>query len=63
MAFARQVYWSGLPFAIRGDFPNPGIDSLPLNYLGSLADQLGRQDYSRKKSLCEDPEGREKRIP
>ena len=25
MAFPRQEYWSGLPFASPGDFPNPGI--------------------------------------
>ena len=25
--FSRQEYWSGLPFAIPGDLPDPGIDS------------------------------------
>ena len=25
MEFSRQEYWSGLPFAIPGDLPNPGI--------------------------------------
>ena len=25
MGFPRQEYWSGLPFPIRGDFPNPGM--------------------------------------
>ena len=25
MGFSRQVYWSGLPFSIPGDLPNPGI--------------------------------------
>ena len=49
MEFSRQEYWSGLPFPILEDSPNPGIeptsfeppvlagDSLPLNHLGSLA--------------------------
>ena len=26
MAFARQEYWSGLPFPFPGDLPNPGIE-------------------------------------
>ena len=40
MGFSRQEYWSGLPFSIPGDLPNPGIeptctvDSLPLSLLG-----------------------------
>ena len=25
MGFSRQGYWSGLPFPIPRDFPNPGI--------------------------------------
>ena len=25
MGFARQDYWSGLPFPPPGDLPNPGI--------------------------------------
>ena len=25
MGFSRQEYWSGLPFPIPGDPPNPGI--------------------------------------
>ena len=25
MEFPRQEYWSGLPFALKGDFPNPRI--------------------------------------
>ena len=25
MVFARQEYWSGLPFPPPGDLPNPGI--------------------------------------
>ena len=39
--FPRQEYWSGLPFALPGDLPHPGIEpgspalqvnSLPLSY-------------------------------
>ena len=26
MGFARQEYWSGLPFPSPGDLPNPGIE-------------------------------------
>ena len=26
MAFSRQEYWSGLPFPVPGDLPNPGIE-------------------------------------
>ena len=51
MEFFRQEHWSGLPFPLPGDLPNPGIklnphllnllhwqaDSLPLNHLGSLS--------------------------
>ena len=45
MGFPRQEYWSVLPFPSLGDLPDPGIepaspalpiDSLLLNYLGSL---------------------------
>ena len=26
MGFSRQEYWSGLPFPLPGDLPNPGIE-------------------------------------
>ena len=26
MAFAKQEYWSGLPFPFSGDLPDPGIE-------------------------------------
>ena len=44
MEFSRQEYWSGLPFPLPGDLPDPGIEpmspslqseSLPLSHLGS----------------------------
>ena len=45
MELSWQEYWSGLPFPILGDLPEPGIehtspalqaDSLPLSYQESL---------------------------
>ena len=27
MGFSQQEYWSGLPFPLPGDLPNPGIES------------------------------------
>ena len=35
MGFSRQEHWSGLPFPLPGDLPNPEIES------GSLALQAG----------------------
>ena len=26
MGFSRQEYWSGVPFPLPGDLPNPGIE-------------------------------------
>ena len=50
MGFSRQEHWSGLPFPLPGDFPDPEIkipmspalqvDSLPLSHLGSLQNLL-----------------------
>ena len=28
MGFPRQEYWSGLPFPIPGDLPDPGIEPM-----------------------------------
>ena len=30
MGFARQEYWSGLPFPSPGDLPDPGIEPVSL---------------------------------
>ena len=47
MEFSRQEYWSGLPFPIPGDLPDPGIkptspalqaDSLPTEPPGKPRD-------------------------
>ena len=44
MGFSRQEYWSGLPFLLPGDLPDPGtkskspalqVDSLPLSHWGN----------------------------
>ena len=41
MEFPRQEYWSGLPFPLPGDLPDPGIESVrpTLCHLGSLGVQ------------------------
>ena len=26
MGFSQQEYWSGLPFPLPGDFPDPGVE-------------------------------------
>ena len=36
-AFSKQAYWSGLPFLIPGDTPDPGIEQ---GYLSLRADSL-----------------------
>ena len=30
MGFSRQEYWSGLPFPLPGDLPDPGIELVSL---------------------------------
>ena len=30
MGFSRQEYWSGVPFPLPGDLPNPGIEPASL---------------------------------
>ena len=39
MEFSRQEYWSGLPFPIPGDLPNPGIEHASLSS-PALADRF-----------------------
>ena len=29
MGFPRQEYWSGLPFSLPGDLPDPGMEPAP----------------------------------
>ena len=41
MGFSRQEYWSGLPFPISGDNPDPGIEPRsPALQADSLATEL-----------------------
>ena len=30
MGFSRQEYWSGLPWPLPGDLPDPGVESVSL---------------------------------
>ena len=34
--FSRQEYWSGLPFPLPGDLPDPGIEPTSLALAGGL---------------------------
>ena len=36
VGFSRQEYWSGLPFPIPGDLPNPGIKLTSLSLAGGF---------------------------
>ena len=40
MEFSRQEYWSGLPFCIPGDLPDPGTNPRLLHLLHWQADSL-----------------------
>ena len=74
MGFFMQEYWSGLPYPLPGDLPNPGIeprspalqaDSLPfeplklkLQYFGHL---MGRADWVEKDPHAGKDWGQEKK--
>ena len=53
MEFSRQEYWSGLPFPIPGDHPNPGVEPMsPALQVDSLpSEPPGQPLISRKCSL------------
>ena len=36
MGFSRQKYWSGLPFSLLGDLPNPGIEPMSSTLAGGF---------------------------
>ena len=40
MEFSSQEYWSGLPFPLPGDLPDPGIDPRLLCFLHWQADSF-----------------------
>ena len=47
MGFPRQGYWSGLPFHLPGDLPDPGIEPVSLALAGGFfpAEPLGKPDF------------------
>ena len=46
MEFSKQEYWSGLPFPLLGDFPNPGIEpKSPTLQTGSLPSEPPRKPF------------------
>ena len=65
MGFYRQEYWSGLPFPLPGDLPDPGIeptspmspalqaDSLPTEPSGKPTDICGQYHFQATKRLCQ----------
>ena len=51
MGFSRQEYWSGLPFPLSGDLPDPGIKHASLCFLcwqvdSLLLSHLGKPTYT-----------------
>ena len=40
MKFSRQEYWSGLPFSLPGDLPDPGVEPTSLHLLRGQAVSL-----------------------
>ena len=63
LGFPRQEYWSGLPFPLPGDLPDPGIklaspafpywqaDSLPLYQQGRPEHHLGLSKYKMESAV------------
>ena len=50
--FARQEYWSGLPFSSPGDLPNPGIEPRsPALQANALLSELPGKPYANTTSL------------
>ena len=50
MAFLGQEYWSGLPFPIPGNLPDPGIEpgSPALQVDALISKAPGKQNYTKK---------------
>jgi len=69
MEFSRQEYWSGLPFPIAGDLPDPGsnphllsllhwqADCLPLCHLGRLTGKQKLRVQHHQTSLTTNGKG------
>ena len=53
MEFSRQDYWSGLPFPLPGDLPDPGIKprSPTLQSDSLLSEPPGKPQTPRQKCL------------
>ena len=56
MGFSRQKCWSGLPYPLPGDFPNPGIRPCLLHLLQWQASSLrlappGKPHQKKKKAI------------
>ena len=49
--FSRQEYWSGLPFLIPGDLPDPGLEPTSLGSL-ALAGRFFPASSTREVSRC-----------
>ena len=54
MEFARQEYWSGLPFPSPGDLPDPGIEpGSPAFQADALTSEpLGKPMFNPTPELC-----------
>ena len=50
MGFSRREYWSGLPFPIPGNLPDPGIEpgSPTLQVDALISEPPGKQNYTKK---------------
>ena len=46
---SRQEYWSGLPFPVLGNLPNPGTEPMSPELAGGFftAEALGKPSFSR----------------
>ena len=57
MAFPRQQYWSGLPFASPGDLPHPGIEpGSPALQVDSLPSEPPGNPLSSKRLFLTRPQ-------
>ena len=58
MGFAREEYWSGLPFPSLGDLPNPGIESASPAIVGRFfsTEPLGKLRWALLKPFSYFPE-------
>ena len=55
MGFSRQEDWSGLPYPLPGDLPNPGIKPISLAFPALLADSLPTEPPGKPISTLRPP--------